>query len=107
MGNESDNWKYIKELGHIHNQIGFGEKIQEDFDNYFEKNKENLKHMATIGIVVERATLTPKWIKSNPKFCNLARELLALFTDEEISDFGMRDAMRAFMLQELIQEEAE
>lgn len=105
MENEADNWKYMKELGYIHNQICLGKKTQEDFDSYLEEHKEKLKHITTVGILVERATLTREWVRDNPKFCSLARELLALFTDGELSDFGMRDALRAFMLQELIQKE--
>ena len=91
-----------KKLGKIHNDIRFHKAKQEDFDNALEAGIEFADQNGFCGLLAERATLTMKWVKDNAKFRKLAKIVLSKFTDEQISDLGLRAGMRALMLGEII-----
>ncbi len=104
-------WQLLKETADLHNKVACRRKPLNDLIAHIEKNKEELKkNPAIITIITESAHITgiPKedreWVKQHPKFGDMALEILKSFSNEDISNQGLRTGIRTFSLLERIEE---
>lgn len=72
----------FKQLADIHNMVSFKKAEQSEFDDFIEKNLEQLYHPPILAILCERADIFGSWLEDNPRFSEYSLKILNHFIDE-------------------------